>query len=348
MTIEPRFPDKAAQNEALARWDSVAKPLRSLGAFEEMIVQIAGIQGTADVALSPRCALVFCGDHGVVEEGVTQSGREVTAMVARAVVEGTSNISLMAKCCGAEVFPVDMGMAEPVAGMIDRRIAAGTANMTRGPAMTRTQAERALQAGIDVVKEMKSRGFRLAAVGEMGIGNTTASAAMVCALLSLPPKRISGRGAGLSNEGLERKVNAIQRALAVNRPDPANPLDVLTKVGGLEIAGMAGAFIGGMVHGMPMVIDGVISAVAALTAVRLCPAVRPFLLPSHLSREPAAQYVFDALGMSPVLDAGLALGEGTGAVLLFPLLDAAEAVYTGPHTFKSLGLAPYQRQEGMP
>lgn len=347
MNFEPHAYSAEARAEARARWDGVAKPLRSLGRFEDIIVQIAGIQGTADVTLSPRCALVFCGDHGVVEEGVTQSGSEVTAMVARALVDGVSNVNLLANRCGAEVFPVDMGMAESVAGMIDRRVAPGTANMARHPAMTRAQAEQAVRAGAELVGDMKERGFRMAAVGEMGIGNTTASAAMVCALLSLPPEKVVGRGAGLSDEGLARKTDAVRRALALHHPDPADPLDVLAKVGGFELAGMTGAFLGGMVHGVPMVIDGVISAVAALTAARLRPAVRDFLLPSHLSREPAARYVFDALDVSPVLDAGLALGEGTGAVLLFPLLDAALAVYAGPHTFRNIGLAPYQPQEGM-
>lgn len=348
MRIEPRTPSAAAWAEACARWDRVAKPLGSLGALEDLIAQIAGIQRTADISLAPRCALVFCADHGVTAEGVAQSGSEVTALVACSIVEGTSNVSLMARIAGADVFAVDIGMAGDAPGTIQRKIARGTANMALGPAMTREQAEQAVRTGMDLVGEMKGLGYRLIATGEMGIGNTTAGAAVICALLGLTPEKVVGRGAGLSDEGLHRKVNAVGRALTVNRPDPSDGLDVLAKVGGFEIAGMAGAFLGGMVHGVPVVIDGAISAAAALAAVRLCPEVRDFLLPSHMSREPAARFVFDALGLRPVLDADLALGEGTGAVLLFPLLDAAAAVYAGPHTFVRLGMTPYQRQEDVP
>ncbi len=345
---EAYLPDEATRAAARGRWDRIAKPLHSLGTLEDLIVQIAGIQGTADISLTPRCVLVFCADHGVTAEGVAQSGNEVTALVARSVAEGTSNISLMARRAGADVFAVDMGMAENVPGVIPRKIAPGTANMALGPAMSRGRAERAVRAGIDLVGEMRGRGYRVIAAGEMGIGNTTASAAMICAFLGLPPEEIVGRGAGLSAEGLRRKREAVRRALDVNRPDPGDPADVLAKTGGFEIAGMAGAFLGGMIYGVPVIIDGVVSAAAALTAVRMCPKAAAFLLPSHMSREPAARFVFEALGMKPVLDAGLALGEGTGAVLLFPLLDAAAAVYGGAHTFSSLGMSPYQKWEGLP
>ena len=224
MNIEPRVPDARAMAEARRRWDAVAKPLRSLGLLEDMIADVAGMQGTADVALSPRCVLVFCADHGVVAEGVTQSGSEVTAQVARAMAEGTSNINLMARACGADVLAVDMGMAVRVPGLIDRRIAPGTANMARDPAMTRAQAERAIEAGIGLTGEACEKGYRLIATGEMGIGNTTASAALACALLGLPPELAVGRGAGLSDAGLARKRDAVRRALAVNRPGHARDL----------------------------------------------------------------------------------------------------------------------------
>ena len=336
--------DESAYLAALRRWDAVAKPLRSLGAFEEMIARIAAIQGTADVRLSPRCVLTFCGDHGVVAQGVSQSGSEVTAKVARAVVNGESNINLMAAAANADVFAVDMGMAETVPGALDRRLGAGTADMTQGPAMSRQQAEKGLRAGRDLVGQMKEKGYRLMAVGEMGIGNTTAAAALTCALLGGEVEKWTGRGAGLSDAGLKRKREAVERALAVNRP--ADALDALTKVGGFEIAGMAGAFLGGAEHGVPMVIDGVISAVAALVAERIQPGARRFMLPSHESLEPASAALMDALSLHPVIHAGLALGEGTGAVMLFPLLDMAERVYAGPHTFDSLRMEAYKPQEG--
>ena len=334
-----------ARELAQYRWDHVAKPLRSLGRLEEMIVQIAGIQQTADVCLSKRCVLVFCGDHGVVEEGVTQSGQEVTALVAKSIAERTANVNLMASAAQADVFAVDMGMAQDVPGTIRLKNAYGTENMAKGPAMTRSQAEAAVRSGIDLVGQMKEKGYRLIATGEMGIGNTTASTALACALLGLEPGDIVGRGAGLSDSGLTRKQNAIERALFINHPDPHDPMDMLAKVGGYEIAGMVGAFLGGMRYRVPVVIDGVISAVAALTAVRICPECRKFMLPSHMSREPAMVKIVQELGLDPIIHADMALGEGTGAVALFPLLDMAHRVYAGEHTFDDLGMDAYTPQE---
>ena len=336
-------PDKRAEAEAKRRWDAVAKPLGSLGRFEEAVIRIAGIQGTADVRGAPRCCLVFCADHGVVEEGVSQTDSSVTARVARSIAEGASNVSLMAEKAETDVFAVDMGMAQPAgdARILSRRMGSGTGNIARGPAMDRHTAEAALLAGAGLVREMKQKGYRLIATGEMGIGNTTASAALASALLGLPPEETAGRGAGLSDAGLARKRAAVARALAVNRPDPDDPVDVLSKVGGFEIAGMAGAFLGGAAYGVPVVTDGVISAAAALVACRICPRARAYILPSHRSRESAAQQILSELDLHPVLDAGMALGEGTGAVMLFPLLDMALAVYGSSHTFQNLGMAAY-------
>lgn len=335
-----------AREQAQWKWDHVAKPLHSLGLLEDMIVKIAGIHETADVRIDKRCALVFCADHGVVAEGVSQSGSEVTQLVAQSIAEGTANINLMAGSANADVYAVDMGMLKPVPGTIDRRITAGTENMAVGLAMTREQAQRALQAGIDLVGEMKEKGYQIILTGEMGIGNTTASTAMSCVLLGFTPEELTGRGAGLSDEGLMRKRNAIERALSVNRPDANDPVDVLAKVGGLEIAGMAGAFLGGVKHRVPVVIDGVISAVAALVAARICPEAKDFMLPSHMSREPAAIRIMDELELKPIIHADMALGEGTGAAALLPLLDMALRVYHGPHTFDDLGMDAYTPQEG--
>lgn len=333
------------RTQAQKRWDQVAKPLYSLGKLEELVVQIAGIQQTVDVRIDKRCALVFCADHGVVAESVSQSGSEVTALVAKSIVDGTANINLMAKVAHADVFAVDMGMLRPVTGSIVRRIACGTQNMARTAAMSRSQAEDAVQAGIDLVEEMKNRGYRLIVTGEMGIGNTTASTAMACALLGLEPDELTGRGAGLSDAGLTRKRNVIKQALQMHRPDQADPMDILAKVGGFEIAGMAGAFLGGIRHGVPIVIDGVISAVAALAAARMDPRAADCMLPSHLSREPAMVRIMEELNLHPILHADMALGEGTGAVALLPLLDMALNVYHGTHTFDDLGMEAYTPQE---
>lgn len=334
-----------AKEQAQHRWNDVAKPLHSLGKLEALIVQIAGIQHTADVSIDKRCALVFCADHGVVAEGVSQSSSEVTALVATSIVRGTANINRMASVSGTDVFAIDMGMLSPVEGSVNCRIACGTQNMARTPAMTRSQAQAAVQAGIHLVGEMKKRGYQLIATGEMGIGNTTSATAMACALLGAAPDEWVGRGAGLSDAGLFRKRRAIAQALQLHQPDPNDPMDVLSKVGGLEIAGMVGAFLGGCRHGIPVIIDGVISAVAALVAARMDPKAVECMLPSHLSREPAMARIMEEMKMHPILHADMALGEGTGAVALIPLLDMALKVYRSAHTFDDLGMDPYTPQE---
>lgn len=334
------------REQAQYRWDHVAKPLNSLGRLEELVIRLACIQQTAEVHIDKRCALVFCADHGVVAEGVTQSASEVTALVAQSIAEGSANINLMAGVSHTDVFAVDMGMIRTVQGALNCRIAGGTQNMAHGPAMTREEALQALRAGETLVGEMKAQGYQLIATGEMGIGNTTASTAMACALLGCQPEELTGRGAGLSDAGLLRKRQAIERALNINQPDVSDAVDVLAKVGGFEIAGMAGAFLGGMKHHVPIVIDGVISAVAAFTAARICPEAREYMLPSHMSREPAMVRIMEELQLQPILHADMALGEGTGAVAVIPLLDMALKVYHGTHTFDDLGMEAYTPQEG--
>lgn len=340
---------EAHMREARARWDAVAKPLGALGRLEDLVAQLAGIRRTPDVQISPACVLVFCADHGVVAEGVAQAGPEVTALVARAIAAGTANVNQMARAAGADVFAVDMGMARAVdhPDLIDRAVAAGTGNIAKGPAMTPEQAERAVQAGVDLAGEMAARGYRAIGVGEMGIGNTTAGAALACALLGLSPEEAVGRGAGLSDAGLLRKREAVRRALAVNQPRADAPLDALAKLGGFEIAAMAGAFLGGMTHRVPVIVDGATSAVAALVAARVCPEAGAFMIPSHLSREPVAARALAALELEPIIHADMALGEGTGCAALLPLLDMALRVYGGAHMFDALGMAPYAPQGGL-
>ena len=337
-----------AAEQAKKRWDSVAKPLHSLGRLEDMVVKIAGVQGTPDVRIDRRCALVFCGDHGVVRQGVSQSESGVTALVARSIAEGTGNINLMADPARADVFAIDMGMLEPVPGTYDRRTGSGTADMTQGPAMTADQAARAVRAGMDLMEDMKRQGYRIAVIGEMGIGNTTAASAVAAVLLGMPVSDVTGRGAGLSDAGLARKVRAIEQAIRLNRPDPSDPMDVLAKLGGFEIAGMAGAFLGGHRCGIPTVTDGMIPAVSALIACRICPEAVSSILAGGVSREPCERMVLDSLGLESVIDARTALGEGTGGVMLLPLLDMALRVYHGPHTFRALGMDAYTPQGGTP
>ena len=341
--FEPKPLDEGAEKAAREKWDRVAKPLYSLGRFEEMITRAAAIQGTAEVSLFPRAALVFCGDHGVVAQGVSQSGSEVTTAVAESIAEGQSSINLMCACARTDVFCLDMGMKTPArsANILDLRVGPGTRDFTREPAMTKNQALTALQNGMDAVGSLSRKGYKLLAVGEMGIGNTTAAAALGCAYLGESPSLFVGRGSGLSDEGLLRKRQAVEKALLLHAKAFSDPVMTLACLGGFEIAGMTGAFLGGAKYGVTMVIDGVISAVAALAAWRILPAAKNYMLPSHASREPAAQRVLGALGLEPVLHADMALGEATGAVMLFPLLDMALSLYHGSHSFESLGMEAY-------
>lgn len=341
-TISPV--DEAAYAACIARFDQVAKPVGSLGKLETLLAKVAAVYGSAKIDITKKCVLVFCADNGVTAQGVSQSGHEVTSAIARMLANGRSGVCTMAKACGAEVFPVDVGMVDTVDGLLPRKLMHGTADISCGPAMARETAIKAIELGIALVKEKKEHGCRLIATGETGIGNTTTASAMASVLLSAPVGTVTGRGAGLSDEGLLRKRAAIAEAIRVNMPDASDPLDVLAKVGGLDISAMAGVFLGGALYHVPVVMDGVISAVAALIAVMLNPLVRDYIIPSHISAEPAARLICEALKMEPILRADMRLGEGTGAVALFPLLDMAAAVYHDAATFADIAVDAYKRQ----
>ena len=336
--------DEEAMGRAKARWDSIAKPLGSLGALEDAVIRIAGMTGSPDVDISKRAVVVMCADNGVVAEGVTQTGQEVTAIVAENMSTGDTSVCAMSRAAGAEVVPVDIGTAVPVTGARIRQkcVRRGTANMTQGPAMSREEAVQAILAGVEIAQELRGRGVKLLATGEMGIGNTTTSSALAAVLLNRPVEDMTGRGAGLSSEGLQRKIRAIETAVRVNRPDAGDVLDVLHKVGGLDIAGQAGVFLGGALCRTPVLVDGFISSVAALVAARLCPHCRDYMLGSHASEEPASQLVLSELNLRPFLYAGMRLGEGTGAVAVMPLLDMGLAVYREMTTFEDTNIEAYQ------
>ncbi len=342
-TIRPA--DSNAYAACAARFNAVAKPIGSLGKLEALLERVAAITGDPAIDIGKKCVLVFCADNGVLAQGVAQSTSDVTTAIARSLAAGTASVNVMARACGADVFPVDMGISEAVPGLLDRRLGAGTGDISQGPAMSRETAERAILTGIELVGQRREEGYQVIATGEAGIGNTTTSSALVSVLLDKPIIEVTGRGAGLSDAGLMRKHAAIARAIEVNKPDPADALDVLHKIGGLDIAAIAGAFIGGAVHRIPVVVDGFISSAAALVAARLCPNAKDFMLASHVSGEPAGRMVMDALGLEAPLHARLALGEGTGAVTLFPLLEMALAVYHQNSTFEKINLAAYTRFE---
>ena len=334
--------DEKAMEGARKRWDSIAKPLHSLGELENMLTQIAGSTGTPEVRVEKKAVVAMCADNGVVEEGVTQTGQEVTAVVAENFLEGTTTCCVMCRQCGAELFPVDVGMVTDTKVRTDLKVAYGTRNMTREPAMTRDQAIRGIEAGIAMAEELKEKGYQVLATGEMGIGNTTTSSAVAAVLLGKPVEDMTGRGAGLTSEGLVRKINAIKKAIALNNPDRSDAIDVLAKVGGLDIAGMAGVFIGGAALGMPVVMDGFISCVSALIAIKICPQVSDHILASHVSKEPAAQLILKELGKEAIIHAGMCLGEGTGAVALFPMMDLSCAVYNSMSTFGDINVEQYE------
>ena len=339
--ITPADAEAAAQ--CRRNWDSIAKPLQALGKLEESIARMAGALGHVPEQGFRRAIFVFCADNGVVEEGVTQTDCSVTTIVTRNLCRGAACVSLMAKCANAEAIPVDMGIEEAFEdpNLISRRIRTSTGNIAKGPAMTQQEAEAAILAGALLAGEGKEKGYSLLAAGEMGIGNTTTAAAVCCALLGLSSREAAGRGAGLSDEGLARKREAVHRALAVNHPDPTKPLEVLACVGGLDIAGMTGLFLGGAYYGIPVVVDGLISGASALLAMRMSKAAGDYLLASHRSAEPAGESVLRALRLSAPLEMSMRQGEGTGAACLFPLLDQALAVYYGLGSFEKNGMPKY-------
>lgn len=334
-------PNEQAKEICKKRWDSIAKPLHSLGKLEDAFVKIAGITGSSQISLRKKALVVMCADNGVVEEGVTQTGQEVTAIVTENFLKKQATASLLCEAAGVDIVPVDIGVAVDTS-VINRKIAYGTKNMTKEPAMSRAQAVEAIETGISMAEELKEQGYQILATGEMGIGNTTTSSAVASVLMGLPAEEVTGRGAGLSSEGLGRKVAAIKKAIQVNRPDPRDPVDVLAKVGGLDLAGLTGVFLGGAACKIPVVIDGFISAVAALCAVSICPQAREYILASHVSKEPAACQVLEKLGLDAMLHCDMCLGEGTGAVMLFPVLSMAEKVYNGMSTFQDIQMEGYK------
>lgn len=341
-TIRPL--DENAMESARLHWDAIAKPLHSLGRLEDMIVQLAGICENPVPAPRKKAVLIFCADNGIVAEGVTQTTQDVTAAVTQNFAKGIASVNALSRICGAEVFPVDIGVAQALdcPGVLNRKVAFGTQNFAHGPAMRRDEAEQSVCTGIDLVQEKAAEGYNLIVTGEMGIGNTTTSSAVFSVLQGLPPEQVTGRGAGLSEAGLQHKIQVISRAVAALQPDPGDVLDVLSKVGGFDVCGMMGAFLGGAICRVPVLVDGFISAVAANCAVRLCPACRDYIFASHCSKEPAGKMALDALHLRAYLDCEMCLGEGTGGVIAAKLFDFALAAYDEIAGFDAVGIDPYQ------
>lgn len=337
--IEPV--DEVARNQCKVRWDSIAKPLHSLGKLEDGIIQIAGIIRSHQVKLEKKALVIMCADNGVIAEGVTQVGSEITAIVSENFLSMNTSVCVMAEQIGVDIFPIDIGMNTDTK-VPNRKISYGTKNMLHEPAMTREEALNAINVGIDTVLELKEKGYDIIATGEMGIGNTTTSSAISSVLLDLPVETVTGKGAGLSSSGLEHKINVIKKSIENNKPDKNDPLDVLSKVGGYDIAGLVGLFIGGGIAKIPIIMDGFISSVAALLAIRLEPKLFHYIMPSHVSNESAGKLLLDTIGVKPYLTCEMCLGEGTGAVALFPLLDMGLGVYSRMSTFEQINMEAYQ------
>ncbi|MDI6711750.1 MAG: nicotinate-nucleotide--dimethylbenzimidazole phosphoribosyltransferase [Anaerosomatales bacterium] len=335
--------DAEWERRAWERLDSLTKPPRSLGRLEALAAQLAAVQRTDRPRSRPAAALIFAADHGVVSRGVSAYPQEVTGQMVRNFAAGGAAVNQLAGSAGAELVVYDVGVAAPlddVAGIRHAKVRPGTQDMTAGPAMTAEEALRAVRIGIAAVEDLATRsGVRAVAIGEMGIGNTTAAAALISAFTGAAPREIVGPGTGLDAEGVARKASVVEEALAVNRSALEDPFATLAALGGLEIAAMAGAVLGCARHRVAAVIDGFISTAAALAATRICPACAGFVVASHRSKERGHAAALQALGVEPLLDLDMRLGEASGAVLALPLLDAACAVIGGMATFADAGVS---------
>jgi len=328
--------DKAAMQAAQARLDNLVKPPGSLGELETIVTRLAGISGQMYYDTTKRCVIIMAADNGVVDEGVSAAPQVVTYAQTMNFTHGITGINALAKQFATDLIIVDVGInAEIVHPMIqNKKVRLGTHNIAKQAAMTRDEAAQAVMIGIETAIQAVNNGYKLIGVGEMGIGNTTTSAAVLCALTGISPEQAAGKGAGLSGEAYHRKISVIQTALSGNMPNASDPLDVLAKVGGFDIAAMAGVFIGAAYMRVPVVIDGYISIVAALAAARLNPLAREYMFASHASFEQGYRYAAQHLGVEPCLHLNMRLGEGSGCPLMFAMMDAACAIMRDMGTFE--------------
>ena len=334
--------DETAAAAARSRQDTLTKPPGSLGRLEALSIQIAGITGQPIPVIKDKVIITMAGDHGVVADGVSAFPQEVTPQMVANFLHGGAAINSLARHIGARIVVVDMGVAVDMPAhpqLVNKKVALGTHSLAHGPAMTRAQAIQSLEAGIEVVEAEIARGLDIVGTGDMGIGNTTPSAAIACVLTGEAPAKIAGRGTGLDDAGLRHKISILEQALAVNQPDPQDGLDILAKVGGFEIGGLAGVMLGAAAHGKPVMVDGFISTAAAMLAVTLAPAVRPYLIAAHRSQEYGHNAMLAWLGLEPLVDMHMRLGEGTGAAIGISLAEAACKVLAEMATFAEAGVS---------
>jgi len=334
--------DREAMQKARVRQDELTKPQGSLGRLEDLSIKIAGIKGKTVRGFEHKAIVTMAADHGVVTEGVTLYPQGVTRQMVFNFLSGGAGINVLARVIGARVVVVDMGVIggfEPHPDIVCKMIDFGTKDMTKGSAMTRQQAVDAIDAGVQVVEAEIARGLDIVGTGDMGIGNTTASSAICAAITGEAVEKVTGRGEGLDDKQVAHKVEVIQKALKLNKPDPRDPIDVLSKVGGFEIGGLAGVMIGAAAHHIPVVIDGFISGAAALIATELAPGLKDYLIAAHLSAESGHRVLLEYLGLTPLLDLEMRLGEGTGAALGITIVEAAVKTLAEMATFAEAGVS---------
>jgi nicotinate-nucleotide--dimethylbenzimidazole phosphoribosyltransferase len=324
------------------RLNNLTKPLGSLGRLEDLAKQIVGITEKESPQLKNKVIFTFAADHGVAEEGVSAYPKEVTAQMVYNFLRGGAGINVLARHAAARVVVADLGVAEDLrldTGLINRKINFGTKNMVKGPAMTKEEAVNSICAGIDIFEDEFKNGLDIAGTGEMGIGNTTAASAITACITKMPVENVTGRGAGLDHKGFENKVKIIKKALEVNKPDANSPFDVLQKVGGFEIGGLSGLILAACAKKTPVLIDGFISGSAALLAYKIEPKSKDYMIAAHCSAEIGHKAILDYIGLKPLLDLNLRLGEGTGAALAIGLVEASVKILTQMATFKSANVS---------
>jgi len=332
--IRPSYEE--SKKEAAERLDKLVKPIGSLGKLEDIAVKISGITGKQKNSFEKKVTIIMASDNGVAEEGVSAAPQAVTALMTINFLKGITGVCVLSKHAGADIRVVDIGVGSDLEypGLINRKVRKGTSNMAKGPAMSKEEAISAIETGIEMVSQLVKEGYNLFGTGEMGIGNTSTASAVAMAFLGCSAEEAVGKGVGLTEEGYASKKSVIERAISINKPDPYDPIDVLSKVGGFDIAGMTGCFLGAAYCRVPIVIDGFISAAAALAAYRINPLVRDYIIPSHLSAEPGYSLVINEIGLEPLLDLNMRLGEGSGCPLAFNIIEAAEAIISDMATFE--------------
>ncbi|MCR5195085.1 MAG: nicotinate-nucleotide--dimethylbenzimidazole phosphoribosyltransferase [Pseudobutyrivibrio sp.] len=338
--IEPV--DKSAIRKIKDSWDRVSKPIDSLGSLEDLHSKIGAIQGLEYPDFSNMRLIVCCGDHGIVEEGVSQTSQDVTRVCATNIGRGLTTSGIMARTLGIDILSVDVGInyASEVPYTLNRRVKYGTCNFLKQPAMTIEEFSRAVQVGMDLVKDSKDEGYNVILLGEMGIGNTTSAAVMAGYLLDLNAEAVTGRGAGLDDEAFSRKRAVVAMALA--KYNGLSPVEICANFGGLELAAMTGVVIGGGLYKVPIIIDGMLSQISALVADRLIDNAKDYLIPSHISKEPVSQKLASKLNLPSVLDANMAVGEGAGAVMMASLLKITDEVFHNALKFGDSGVEQYE------